>query len=95
MYLNLQFYTETVNKIYEKLFSKYRDAYPIKVSNPDLFTTLHYSKDGSIYAVILNHSKEEKCFEIYSDGYTVDKIFYGKVDTVAPYDASVIRFTTK
>ncbi len=77
--------------IYKTLFEKQIKSYPVKVDNSDLILTYHPSEDGGV-VVVLNHHCEEKEFTLkLDDGYSVEKIYYGNIKRIAPYDALVFK----
>lgn len=77
--------------IYKTLFEKQIKNYPVKLTNSDLIFTYHPAEDGG-FVIVLNHHSDEKDFTIELEaGYSVDKIYYGNVNKVAPYDALVLK----
>lgn len=79
--------------VYSTLFEKHLGNAPVSVNNSDLITTYHPSSDGG-FVVILNHYADEKSFSLQLDeGYSVEKIYYGSGESVAPFDACVIKVT--
>ncbi|MBR6646075.1 MAG: hypothetical protein IKL09_01000 [Clostridia bacterium] len=77
--------------IYKTLFEKQIKNYPVKLNNSDLIFTYHPAEDGG-FVIVLNHHSDEKDFTIELEaGYSVDKIYYGNVNKVAPYDALVLK----
>ncbi|MBR5586400.1 MAG: hypothetical protein IKW02_00395, partial [Clostridia bacterium] len=76
--------------IYKMLFGK---TLPVELADDELVTTMHPDEDG-FYAVIINHSETEKTLDIkLEDGYQIDKVYYGGLDTIKPFDACVIKIT--
>lgn len=80
-------------KLYRSLFGKYIANVPVKVQGEGLRLSCHEAEDG-YYAVVLNHTGETKAFALeLPTGYAVSKVYYGATDTVAPFDACVLKIT--
>ena len=84
-------FASNISVIYKTLFQKHIENYPVKLNNQDLILTYHPTSNGGL-VIILNHHSDEKKVEFeLSDGYSVKKIYYGNIETIAPYDAVVIE----
>ena len=82
-------YDTNAHLVYKQIFDKAVQT-SVTVSE-GLFCTYHTISDGEI-VVILNHTGEEiaPCIEL-RDKFIIDKIYYGSIDKIAPYDACVIK----
>lgn len=84
--------TTNLDEIYREIFAKYTNNDPVKIDNQELFSTLHYEKNGDLYLIITNHNSTKESFEISTHGYELDRVFYGSASSVEPYDACVFKF---
>ncbi len=78
--------------IYDELLKNAKKNNVINSENPNLCITHH--KDGDIcYCVIINHSEDvQKIGLTIKDGYSLEKIYKGNTEEVAPFDACVLKF---
>lgn len=82
-------------KIYEIIFKEHIKKLPIRVNSKDVVFTNHPDKNG-MYLVAINHSDTEKALNIETNGnYTVEKIIYGNLKTIRPFDSCIIRFKSQ
>lgn len=82
-------------KIYEIIFKEHIKKIPIRVNSKDVVFTNHPDKNG-MYLVAINHSDTEKALNIETNGnYTVEKIIYGNLKTIRPFDSCIIRFKSQ
>jgi len=101
-YVNFPLESSLINKhnvfekngylIYRKLFKDYIDRKKVKISAEDVAVTYHNEGDV-IYAVLVNHSDSKKEIDItLSDGFELDKVYYGSEKSVNAFDASILEF---
>ncbi|MBR2952132.1 MAG: cellulase family glycosylhydrolase [Clostridia bacterium] len=77
--------------LYRKIFGEYVEKKPVTLTGDGLFMTYHPTEDGA-FAVILNHGAQEKEFSLnVKEGYALEKVYYGEVGRVLPYDACVLK----
>lgn len=82
--------------IYRTIFRDCIDSYPIKVLNDDVVLTYHPEENGDGYAVIINHSAEEKILQLQLDDTVEMKaVFYGDSKLIQPYDACILKVERK
>ena len=90
---NAPFYK--VSRLYRILFEEHTLSHPLTAEDSDLFMTYHPTDDGMII-VILNYTDSEKPLDVaLSPDYAVEKIFYGGTDTIAPFDACILKLIKK
>ena len=81
--------------VYRTLFADRLADRPVSVTNNELFTTYHPVEDG-MYVVVVNHNSVEKKFSVnLREGYCMDKVYYGSMEEIAPYDACVFKVIKK
>lgn len=78
------------HRIYQKLFGTYLAQIPLKTGNEAVILTWHPDGDGA-YAVLLNHHGEDQPVRLQAEGYEIEKVYYGSLETVKAYDACVLR----
>ena len=84
-----------IHCIYSELFADHINNCPVEISNKDIVSTYHPAEDGG-FVVAINHYGEEKDFSVsLKDGYLVDKVYYGDIEKIKPYDACVFKVVKK
>ena len=90
---NAPFYK--VSRIYRLLFEEHLLSHPLTADDSEIFVTYHPTDDGVI-VVMLNHTDSEKQLNVaLSPDYAVEKIFYGGPETIAPFDACILKIIKK
>ena len=77
-------------KLYADIFSSLIASYPVRITGDGVYTTVHTDGDN-VYAVAINCTDSSAAISVCADGYTA-RALYGSTDTVAPFDACVIKF---
>lgn len=77
--------------IYKSIFADLIDAYPVKITGENVFTTLH-EDSGRIYAVSVNHSDKDAEINIDCGEYKLARVIYGSDSKVGAFDAAVFEF---
>ena len=79
--------------VYRELFADHIDRSPVLISGEDIVATYHPTVDGG-FVVLLNHYGEEKNFSVKTDeGYSIEKVYYGDLKKINPFDACVFKIT--
>ena len=88
-------FDKNTDAVYRELFADRINAYPYELSARDVVSTYHPA-DGGGYVVALNHSGEEKsfCLEL-AEGYSVDRVYYGEMGRIKPFDACIFKIKTE
>lgn len=81
-------FEQNTHTVYEELFKTHISRKEIKLSNPALLYTVNQS-ESSLFVVVINPTETEQSFTLSGEFNCV--LHYGKENTVAPYDASVIE----
>ena len=81
--------------VYRQLFADHINNCPVEISNKDIINTYHPTEDGG-FVVAINYYDEDKDFSVsLKDGYLVDKVYYGDIEKIKPYDACVFKVVKK
>ncbi len=88
-------YSDGSYQIYAQLLKSAKKGHVVTCDNPNLCITHHF--EGNVcYCVIINHSQEPQKVDMQiADGYAFIKAYKGNCDTVAPFEASVLKFCKK
>ena len=80
-------------KIYQAIFKKELDSYPVKSKNENVLLTLHEVENGYI-VIAINHGGTDADFDLSIDSsYKIDKFYYGNDEKINKYDACIFRIT--
>ena len=80
-------------KIYQAIFKKELEGYPVKSKNENVLLTLHEVKDGYI-VIAINHGGTDASFDLSIDSsYKIDKFYYGNIEKIDKYDACIFKIT--
>ncbi len=81
--------------LYSDLFGEKFVPRPLQIDHTDLALTYHYDENGA-YVVLINHSENALQPNLtLSADYTVDQVYYGSLDSIAPFDACVVYLKKK
>ncbi len=84
-----------IHCIYSELFADHINNCPVEISNKDIINTYHPTEDGG-FVVAINYYGEDKDFSVsLKDGYSIDKVYYGDIEKIKPYDACVFKIVKK
>ncbi len=86
-------FDEEYYKIYAEIFKEKIECHEARSKNKYIALTLHKDNDG-IYCIALNHSDSEQPLELeLGSGYNIDKVFYGSIDSLSPFEAAVFKIS--
>ncbi len=78
--------------IYNKIFKRCIDSYPVKALNDQVVLTYHLNKNGDDYAVLINHSAQEIQLQLeLNDKTQIAQVCYGDISSIKPYDACILK----
>ncbi len=79
-------------KLYQLLFGEFA-KHAVKVSDRDLAVTYHPTENG-MTVVVVNHTEQDKPLTVQTtDGYQLERVYYGQADCVKAYDACVLYYS--
>lgn len=88
-------FDSNVHLVYRELFTSNAKIRCAEVLGENVISTYHPTEDGA-FIVALNHYGDEKAFELkIKKGYSVEKVYYGEIGKIKPYDACIFKMAKK
>ena len=81
-------------KLYKRIFKNITEKHSVKSDNPYIAVTEHI-EENNCYCVAVNHSPNCQKPEFIFNNCNIDKVYYGNIDEIKPFDAVVFKYLRK
>lgn len=85
-------FDENTHRLYVELFSDAIARHVVRTDNPFVALTCHKLSDEECFAVLINHSdKPQKPNLVTAKNFAISEVYYGAVESIEPFEATVVR----